>query len=221
MKDLHTKGFLSFRVLAADGSFLPACHWDKDATWGYVRRKGERALPTGCYVEQDRKILGLGYRVHVLVDADAQAPLSVVVTRANVNDATAWPRLYETSKNCVDWTRVGFFTADKGYDNAEVRQTFATLQVETVIPASNTPRDLRAGGFNGTRARVYRKRTSVERFFSMLKRFFNLHRWGITGLARSRKWILLACIACLIIAWTNHKAGRPTRSVKSFLRALR
>lgn len=221
VKDLHAKSFLTLRVVAADGSFLPGGHWDKEATWGYVRRKDKRAMPYGCYLEQDGKTLGLGYRLHALVDAETGAPLALHVNLANENDVSQWPALFELSKKSIDWDKVGWFVADKGYDASTVRMSFEKRNVQVVIPAANTPKDLPQGGFTGDRARIYKKRTSVERFFSMFKRFFSLKHWGIVHLSRVRKWAMLAGIAWLLLAWGNHCAGRRTNSLKAFLRSLR
>lgn len=81
---------------------------------------------------------------------------------------------------------------------------------------ANTPTRLKYGGFKGERARVYRKRTSVERFFSMLKSFFGLIQRGTTGFDRARKWLKLAVLASLVVGWANHQNGEPVHSVKAF-----
>lgn len=54
----------------------------------------------------------------------------------------------------------------------------------------------------------------------MLKGFFQLRRWSIVGLERVRKWVALAALACLIVGWANHQAGRPVHSVPAFVRSL-
>lgn len=221
VRDLVKKRVLKLLVTAADGSFLPACHWDKEADWGYVRRKDKRAHPRGRFLENEEgKLLGLGYRVHVVVDADAELPMAVHVMPANLPDVTQYATLHRIVENTVGWNNVGWFTADKGYDAGNVRMAFANRTTRVVIPAANTPRDLKAGGFHGVQARVYKKRTGVERFFSLLKRFLSFDRWGITGLERVRKWTTLAAIASILIQLANRALGNRPRSVEQFLRAL-
>lgn len=227
VQDLKAKGFLKLRVVAGDGSFVPACPWDKEAAWGYARRKDDkRPLPYGRYVtSEDGTILGYGYRLHVLVDADAEVPLAVKVTLANVNDVTMFPALFEEGKRNFDWSIVGWFTGDRGYDAASVREPFTTYATQVAIPGSNTPCDLPAGGLQGTAAKVYKKRTSVERFFSKLKSVFlpagpDGRGRGVKRLERTARWLLFACLAVLLAAWMNHELGQPRGSVKAFQRAL-
>lgn len=221
VKGLFKAGVMRLLVTAADGSFLPACHWDDEAEWGYVRRNDKRAHPRGCFLENEEgKLLGYGYRVHVVVDADAELPIAVHVMPANLPDVTQYVTLHKIVEATVGWNNVGWFTADKGYDSAGVRLAFARRTTRVVIPAANTPRDLKAGGFHGTQARVYKKRTGVERFFSLLKRFLSFDRWGITGLARVRKWTTLAAIASLLIHVANRALGNKPHSVEQFRRSL-
>lgn len=226
-RDLRDDGLIRLRVAATDGSFLAACSWDDDAEWGYAGRKkdyNDRGLPRGKYREsEDGKLIGYGYRIHALVDADSELPVTVHVTRANKNDVSQWPVTFEKSRehDGVDWTRVGFLAGDKAYDSATVRDSFKTYQTRVVAPPANTPKRLAKGGLKGLEAEVYEERTSVERFFAQLKGFFSLRRWGITGLDRVQKWVLLASIACVVVAVVNRTAGRPLHSIKGFVRALR
>ena len=219
VRDLRKKGFLFLSTLAADGSFIPACNHDPDARWGYVRRLDKRrGLPSGRYVEQEGKILGFGYRIHVLVDATRGLPVAVHVSRADTNDASEWDALYKASRGTIGWGKVLWFTADKGYDVAHVRESLEPWDAQLAIPAANTPARLKYGGFKGERARVYRKRTSVERFFSMLKSFFGLLERNLITFDRVRKWLKLAVLASLVMGWVNHQRGNPVHSVTAFNR---
>ena len=222
--DLRGRRFLFLSTLAGDGSFLPACAKDADAEWGYVRaiKKG-RALPRGLFIEKRDEgiVVGYGYRIHVLVDATAGVPVAVHVTRANVNDAKAFPDLVEKALGTVDWNRARFLALDSGYDETPVRDLFRPYDVDLVVHPRSLPKGIKYGGFRGARQAAYKKRTSVERFFSTLKSFFDLQRWGIRALARVGKWVSLAAIAVLVVAWANDQAGRPRGSVKAFVRQLR
>lgn len=222
VKELVAKDFLKLRVIAGDGSFVPAAPHDKEAAWGYARRKGDkRPLPYGKYVpsEEDGTILGYGYRLHVLVDADAEVPVVVKITRANVNDVTMFPALFQAGKKTFGWDKVGWFTGDKGYDATDVRAPFNTYSTQVAIPARGTPDDLKAGGFRGVAARVYKKRTAVERFFSKFKSVFALCRRGVVGAERVGKWLVFGCIAVLLAAWVNGELGLRRGSLRAFRRA--
>lgn len=139
VRDLTRKGFLRPTTVAADGSFLPGCPWDPDARWGYVRRDEERALSAGLFSIKDGKVLGYGYRVHVLVDATIGLPLAVHLTSVNHNDAAEFPHVYEASLDAVDWTRTRYFAAAKGYDTTGVRTTLARWDPDPVIRPPTRP----------------------------------------------------------------------------------
>lgn len=218
-------GFFKLHVAAVDGSFLPGCPWDPDAAWGYVcsrTRWEERQtpLPYGSYRVGDDVVLGYGYRVHVLVDTGKELPVTVHVTRANENDVGAWPALYDKSKAAVPWDRVGYLVGDRAYDAGSVRACFKHRDVTVVTPAANTPKDVPSPGLAARLKEVYRERDAVERFFSMLKGFFSLFHWGVVGFDRVRKWTVLACLACVVVGYANHRAGRPVKSVKAFARMV-
>lgn len=220
VRELKDNGFLKLNNIAGDSSFIAACGWDPDARWGYVRRDEHRSLTVGRFTAKDGKVLGYGYRLHLLVDTHHEAPLVATVTRANALDAKEFPTLFQRSKAILDWNRVRWLGLDAGYDQTRVRQVLDPYEVEAVIAPANLPKGVPHGGFTGHRAHAYAKRTAVERFFSMLKSFFGLHHWGIVGIDRVRKWITLAVLTCLIIEWANHKARRPVHSVKAFARSL-
>lgn len=221
VNDLRRRRFLRFTVAAADSSFVAACHWDTDARWGYARRDDRRSLPEGRFVEKGGKTLGFGYRVHVVVDADAELAACAIVTPGNVVDSVAWPEVLREGRECVPWELVAFFAADSGYDTVAVRASLATFRgLRVLIEPQRLPPGVEWGGFRGRDAAMYAKRSGVERFFSMLKRFLSLHRWGVVGLERVRKHVALAVIACLVVAWSNHRGGRAVHSVEQFRRAV-
>lgn len=223
VRSLRDEGLLKLYVAAVDGSFLPACAWDPDAAWGYVRKVQDRpkAMPSGRFQVQDGKVLGYGYRVHVLVDAASELPVTVHVTRANVHDVTAWPEVHRASRGRVDWDRVQDLVGDAAFDAAVVRTSLRGKRVRVVTPPTNLPDRLPSPGLSAELEEVYRQRDAVERFFAMMKGFFRLDRWGVTGLERVRKWVVLACCACLVVGVVNHVEGRGVKSVKGFCRAVR
>jgi len=236
--DLKQEGLIRQGTLAVDGSFLAAGHWDQEATWRYARPSDDRAMPYGLYKafndesdevplaacrDEDTTVLGYGYRIHAIVDVRNKLPVAVHVTRAHNNDVGTWPTLFEIAKagDAVDWTRVGYLVGDRAYDSATVRGSFDTHTTCVVTPPANTPEDLPEASLSDELSEVYEERTSVERFFSRVKSVASLARWGVTGLERVRKWVLLACIGVLLAGWANHEHGRDVGSVPQFVRMTR
>lgn len=165
-------------------------------------------------------MLGFGYRLHLLVDASGEAPIALTVTRANVVDGKEFPNLFQAGAAVPDWNRVRLIALDSAFDQGEVRRVLHLFEVELVIAPANLPRRVRHGDFQGPRAAADDQRTSVERFFALLKSVFGLHQWGITGLARVRKWLTLAVLACRVLEWANHCRGQPVHGLKAFTRGL-
>lgn len=236
VQDLRDEGLIREGTMAVDGSFLAAGHWDADAAWGYARPSDDRAMPYGRYKafteegeevplaacrNEETTVLGYGYRLHAVVDTRSELPVAVHVTRANENDVGTWPALFEKSKPAVVWPRVRYLVGDRAYDSATVRGSFRAYETRVVAPAANTPDDLPDRGLSEDLEGVYARRGAVERFFSRLKGFASLARWGIMGLERVRKWVLLACIGVLLAGWANHVHGRDVGSIPQFVRMTR
>jgi len=57
-----------------------------------------------------------GYKVHTVVDADAELPLWFLVTPANVYDGSMLPPVLQEAQMQYGWLRPKYVTADKGYD---------------------------------------------------------------------------------------------------------
>jgi hypothetical protein len=57
-----------------------------------------------------------GYKVHTVVDADAELPLWFSVTAANTYDGSMLPPVLEGAQAQYDWLRPKYVTADKGYN---------------------------------------------------------------------------------------------------------
>ena len=200
VQQLLDKEFLNIHFIAQDGSLLPGNPDDKEGSWGWN------------HIDE---VYVYGYKIHVIVDVFTELPVAISITKANAHDSTQFNKLYVELKAYNTRFSTRWFTGDKAYDSSRIRQTLLRDNVQPIIKASKTriqprypPRFLKR----------YRKRTSVERFFSRLKNYLDLKRIQVYGKETVRFFAYLFCIGMLLIGYMNHLLGRSPRSVKTFLR---
>jgi transposase len=200
VQQLLYQHFLSRHCIAIDGSIIEANLDDKQADWGWDHIKKE-------YV--------YGYKVHVIVDTKTELPLACYFTKANVHDSQAFSPLYNQVKSYGSRFRTVSFLADKGYDSSKIRQTLLHDHVKPIIKVSKSRIKPQYPKWFQEK---YRKRTSVERFFSRLKTYLNLKRLNFKGITQLKIASYLISIGMLLIAFLNSKTGCSPRSIKSFIR---
>jgi hypothetical protein len=108
-----------------------------------------------------------------------------------------------------------FYTADKAFDVSSIRMILLNDKVQPIVKASKVkikPQYLTWF------VEKYRKRTSVERFFSRLKEYLDLKKLQLYGKEHVRFFAYLFCIGMLLMGYINHMFGYSPRSVKTFLR---
>jgi transposase len=192
--------FLSRHCIVIDGSIIEAKPDDKQASWGWDHIKE-------CYV--------YGYKIHVIVDTKTELPLAFFFTKANVHDSQAFSPLYAQVKSYDSQFQIVSFLADKGYDSSKIRKTLLNDEVKPIIKVSKTRIKPRYPEWFREK---YRKRVSVERFFSRLKTYLDMKRLNIRGITQLKLVTYLISIGMLLIAYLNDQIGCSPRSIKSFIR---
>jgi hypothetical protein len=182
-----------------DGLGMPS---DSDATWA-------KETSTGQWV--------FGYKLHIVSCADSELPISVTVTTGKRNDSPLFPQLLsKVSQFPIPMRIVG---ADGNYHAAENHLEAHRLGACTVIPLPDRrhgdPRTLaqrlrlhpiiRRG--SELYQRLKRKRQSIERVFSRLKKHFNLDNLKVRGLTEVKPHVLLSLTSMLVYALTAAKCG--------------
>ena len=200
VQQLLNQHFLSRHCIAIDGSIVEAKPEDTQASWGWDHIKE-------CYV--------YGYKIHVIVDTKTELPLAVHLTKANVHDSQAFSPLYTQVKSYDSRFHIVSFLADRGYDSSKIRQVLLGDTVKPVIKAGKTRIKPQYPTWFQEK---YRKRVSVERFFSRLKTYLDLKRLNIRGITQLKLVIYLLSIGMLLIAYLNDQIGCSPRSIKSFIR---
>ena len=200
VQQLLNQHFLSRHCVAIDGSIIEAKLDDTQASWGWDHIKED-------YV--------YGYKIHVIVDTKTELPLAFYFTKANVHDSQAFNPLYTQVKSYDTHFRIVSFLADKGYDSSKIRQVLLLDKVKPIIKVSKTRIKPQYPAWFKEK---YRKRVSVERFFSRLKTYLDLKRFNIKGITQLKLVSYLISIGMLLIAYLNSKTDCSPRSIKSFIR---
>jgi len=164
--------------IAIDSTFVP--HYfenDYDAEYGYVTltKKEQKLLK-----DKAQKGIKKGYKLHVIYDVDTGIPLYWIVLPANIHDKDAFKTLFDYVITHFKFAHNAKFLADSTYDSDDIRFVLLEKGIIPVIAVngrghypSSKPKD-----------KDYRKRSAIERFFSILKMKLNLLNVRVKGLQR-------------------------------------
>ncbi len=105
---------------------------DKEARWG---AKGASHHSGSAKDKQRDLYYWFGYKLHLVVDALYELPVSFVLTPANESDTTHMEALLKKAGADQDEARVQAVIADKGYDSQSNNKfIFAECKAAPVIP---------------------------------------------------------------------------------------
>ena len=174
--ELYANRFIS--LFAMDSTYVPYYFSDdKEAVWGYATLKKKEQEFLG---EKKAKGLKRGYKLHLIYDVETRIPLYWIVLPANVHDKDAFKTLFDYVRTHFRFAHNAKFLADSAYDSRDVRFMLTENRIIPVIAVngrghykSSIPND-----------RDYRKRTGIERFFSILKMKLSLLDVRVKGLQK-------------------------------------
>jgi IS5 family transposase len=181
------------RLIAQDGTDVPAhSHRDAHAKWGYrtpSKREQENAKGRA-------NSLFVGYKLHMIADAETEIPISFWIAPANRNEKMTFRRLFEDVKSRFAFAFGAKYLADSAYDSSDVREDLRHDGIKPVI------------AINGRRFRKsevpkdseYGKRWAIERIFSRLKEMFGLSRNRFIG-AKKVSMHVYSCLLAYLITY--------------------
>lgn len=166
------------RLIAIDNSYVPYYFEDDlDAVWGYatLTKKEQEVLK-----EKTQEGLKRGYKLHVIYDVEMGIPLYWIVLPANIHDKDAFKTLFDYVKTHFKFTHEAKFLADSAYDSTDVRFVLRENHIIPVIAVNGR------GHYKSSKpkAKGYRKRSAIERFFSLLKMKMNLLNVRVKGIRK-------------------------------------
>ncbi len=147
---------------------------DKDADWRHVTLswKEKEMLITRIRNEKigKKKDLRKEYKLHVIYDVETGIPLYWVILLTNIHDKVVFKTLFDYIKSHFRVVHNAKFLADSGYDSTDIRFTLRERGFIDVIAINGR------GHYKSSKPKDkdYRKRTTIERFNSLLKMKLNL-----------------------------------------------
>ena len=140
---------------------------DKEAEWGHRTPSRKEQLLYKAGKDKEKEFF-YGYKPHLIVDAETETPIAVIVASANTNDKKLFDPLYEKAKKIAVLQYMGKFLADAQYHPSKIRTRIRNGNLIPVIPFSGN----RWQKTENSKDPEYRKRWPVERVFSRLKEVF-------------------------------------------------
>ena len=168
-------------------------------------------------VGRDGKTYGLGYKLHLAIDAKSELPLAVIVAPANDNEKKHAPSLFK--KALIETSgHTNFLVGDSQFSSKRFRDILSAFGVRAVIPYPSNQlrgkkgvlrvdRKFRTHGPSNEK-RLYRARSSIERVNSRLEEKVCLGNHRVRGLKRMKVHALFCLIAMLLNAVAAVRLGR-------------
>jgi transposase, IS5 family len=140
----------------------------------------------GTYGGQDDGTVS-GYKMHAAVDQFSGLVRKVIVTEANINEASTADDLIMGDEEAV--------YADKAYDKRERRNALSARGIFAGLMYRENKHHALTAGQQAFNKIISRTRAAVERTFGILKLYYRLRRTRYVGLTRVAVQITLACMA--------------------------
>jgi len=202
LKELKGAKLVKGKDVAMDASFIKA-YSSIDMGTRLGRSDADARIGRGG------KGYGLGYNLHLSVDADSELPIAFVVTPANIRDIEEAPHLLRATRRVLP-RDVEHAIADRGYSSDRFRKEVRRRRMEPIIPYRCNQHvgergllriDKRFKAHGPTRSkRLYRKRGAVERVFSRLKDQLGLRDHKVRGIIKITLHVQLCLIGMLLNA---------------------
>lgn len=193
VRKAQKKGMLKGNFIAMDASFV--------ATFS----KKEELGSEGWNDFKD----AFGFKLHLLIDCETNFPIALCVTNGNASDNTLAIPLLKQGRTLL--RKAGYVVADKGYDDGDlVNWIVKELSAKAGIPVKKHKRGknyswigswrnftLKAKG-RSLKKSIYKKRTAIERVFSLLKRVYHLGKEEVRGILSFAKQVYLSLICYML-----------------------
>jgi transposase len=164
---------------------------------------------------------GLGYKLHLSVDAETMLPLNSVFASANQNEKKHSPNMLEKTKNLLKkcGARLRSVIADSQYSDGKIRKAVE----EAVIPyPANQKRDVkgllrvdrkfRTYGPEDQK-REYHKRPHIEAVYSFLKTQYSMTINKVRGLKNVASYTLYSLLCLILNREAAENINRPDKAI--------
>ena len=164
---------------------------DGDARWGHRTPSKREQLMQNL---GKGKEMFFGYKPHVLVDAETEAPLAVEIIPANTNDKKMFWPLYDRVKRTFQLQHQAKYIADAQYHASTIRMQLRDDGLTPLIPRSGN----QCRKTENPKDPEYGKRWAVEHLFARLKEMFGLAKNRFVGIKKVRIHVFSCLLANLM-----------------------
>ncbi len=161
-----------------------------DSTQFEAYMKGDKEARLGYCAAKDEFIFG--YKAHIIIDANSELPIAVVVSPANEHDSKHLkPLLRRVFRNFI--CEVQKLLGDSAYDSSAIRKFLRSAGIDDVIDRNKR----RGKEFPKIKDKDYKKRSASERVNSHAKGSFGLEDFTFAGIRRALQHTY-ACLAAML-----------------------
>ena len=172
------------KVVAMDGSDLKAwSHGNKKGKGGKVSDP-DAGWCVKTNTEGNKKFVW-GYKLHLLVDANHEMPIAMIVTKGNLHDSQKATALLRQARYCTNHFFPKYVLADSAYSSDHIRNHIRHNYDDCQPVIDPHPSHKRAVAKQQQRPElipIYRMRQAVERVFSRLKSHRRMNSVRVRGL---------------------------------------
>jgi IS5 family transposase len=136
LKELLKGDAISGETVVLDATFVKA--YSRRDPHQNSRGKSDPEARVG----RNGKTFGLGYKLHVAVDAKSELPIAVIAASANDNEKKHAPALLEKALKATKGG-VKLLVADSQYSSRNLREQASAQGVRVVIPFPTNQREIR------------------------------------------------------------------------------
>lgn len=227
-RDVASMGDISHSTLVRANNYFLKKHIYEHFFVHLVKQAYRKRLIKGIFVAMDSSFIktfskkqelgsegwndfkdAFGFKLHLLIDCETKFPIALCLTNGNASDNTLAIPLLKKAKKWLK--KAGYVLADKGYDDGKIVDWIVKeLQSKAGIPIRKTTKGKNYSWVGSTRnfqlkakgrsikKSIYRRRTAVERVFSILKRVYHLGHEETRGITNFFKNVYLTLICyCL------------------------
>lgn len=213
LKGFRKTGLVKGVNIAMDASFIKAySRIDMKTRLGYSDPEAR--------IGRGGRGYGLGYNLHLSIDADAELPVAFTVTPANIRDIQEASNLLKATRRKLP-RGVRHLTGDRGYSSDPFRAEVWKRRIEPIIPYRSNQHigmkgvlriDKHFKPHGPTRLkRLYKKRSAVERVLSRLKEQLSLRNHKVRGLINITLHVQFCLIGMLLTAQAAINSHKPSK----------
>jgi transposase len=84
-------------------------------------------------LKEKAKVLGFGYKIHMIAEVENEIPLGISIEPANKHDKTLFAKLFGEVKNTFTFNYFAKYLADSAYDSTDIKEELRSCNIIPII----------------------------------------------------------------------------------------